>query len=198
LDWVSSVAFSPDGKQVVSGSSDMTVQIWDVATGVALQTLEGHSDSVSCVAFSPDGKQVVSGSRDKTVWVWDAATGAVLQTLEGHSNWVNSVAFSPDGKQVVSRSSDKTIRVWDAATGAVLQTLEGHSNWVNFVAPSPDGNIERTLSVSNNWVAEENSNLLWLPPDYRATCAAVWNKVIVLGHQSGRVSVLAFQKGQSL
>ncbi|KAH8650313.1 hypothetical protein BGZ60DRAFT_473956 [Tricladium varicosporioides] len=136
---VSSVAFSPDGKQVVSGSGDNTVRLWDAATGAALQTLEGHSSSVWSVAFSPDGKQVVSGSYDHTVRLWDAATGAALQTLEGHSSYVASVAFSPDGKQVVSGSGDHTVRLWDAATGAALQTLEGHSSSVGSVAFSPDG-----------------------------------------------------------
>ncbi|KAH8645897.1 beta transducin-like protein HET-D2Y [Tricladium varicosporioides] len=138
-DSVWSVAFSPDGKRVVSGSRDETVRLWDAVTGAALQTLEGHSDSVSSVAFSPDGKRVVSGSHDRTVRLWDAVTGAALQTLEGHSDWVSSVAFSPDGKRVVSGSDDRTVRLWDAVTGAALQTLEGHSGWVSSVAFSPDG-----------------------------------------------------------
>ncbi|KAG9231601.1 putative WD-repeat protein [Amylocarpus encephaloides] len=136
---VSSVAFSPDGKQVVSGSDDRTVQLWDTATGAALQTFEGHSNWVTSVAFSPDGKQVVSGSRDKTVRVWDAVTGVVLQRFKGHRDWVTSVAFSPDGKQVVSGSGDKTVRLWDAARGVALQTPEGHSGSVTSVAFSPDG-----------------------------------------------------------
>ncbi|KAH7346491.1 hypothetical protein BKA65DRAFT_428866 [Rhexocercosporidium sp. MPI-PUGE-AT-0058] len=107
-DWVISVAFSPDGTQVVSGSYDETVRLWDAATGALQQTLEGHSNWVISVAFSPDGTQVVSGSYDKTVRLWDTATGALQQTLKGHSDYVTSVAFSPDGTQVVSGSDDKT------------------------------------------------------------------------------------------
>jgi WD40 repeat protein len=72
-------SFQHDGKQVVSGSGDGTVRLWDAATGAALQTLEGHTDWVTSVAFSPDGKQVVSGSGDRTVRLWDAATGAALR-----------------------------------------------------------------------------------------------------------------------
>ena len=100
--WVTSVAFSPDGKQVVSGSHDKTVRLWDAATGAALQTLEGHTDCVTSVAFSPDGKQVVSGSDDETVRLWDAATRVALQALEGYTSSVTSVVFSSDGKLLPS------------------------------------------------------------------------------------------------
>ena len=74
-DSVSSVAFSPDGKQVMSGSDDGMVQLWDVATGAPLQMLKGHTGWVSSVAFSPDSKQVMSGSGNQTVQLWDVAMG---------------------------------------------------------------------------------------------------------------------------
>jgi len=93
-DAVSSVAFSPDGQKIVSGSDDKTVRVWDAATGSLQQTLEGHSDPVYSVAFSPDGQKIVSGSYDKTVRVWDAATGSLQQTLEGHSSSVKLIATS--------------------------------------------------------------------------------------------------------
>jgi WD40 repeat protein len=150
------------------------------------------------VAFSPDSKQVMSGSYDKTVRLWDAATGALLQTLEGHTSLISSIAFSPDSKQVMSGSYDKTVRLWDAATGALQQTLEGHIRFIRSVAFSPDGKLLPILQVSNHWVVEGDTNILWLLPDYRETCSATWNGSLVLGHSSGRISFFCFKKGAKL
>ncbi|KAE9385107.1 WD40 repeat-like protein, partial [Gymnopus androsaceus JB14] len=143
--WVKSVAFSPDGTRIVSGSGDKTVRIWDANTGAQIgDPLHGHDNWVSSsVAFSPDGTRIVSGSGDKTVRIWDANTGAQIgDPLHGHDNWVSSVAFSPDGTRIVivSGSSDETVRIWDANTGAQIgDLLHGHDDTVFSVAFSPDG-----------------------------------------------------------
>ena len=160
-NWVNSVAFSPDGKTLASGSSDATVKLWDIATGTLKTTLEGHTAPVNSVAFSPDGKTLASGSSDATVKLWDIATGTLKATLEGHTAPVNSVAFSPDGNTIASGAGDyvesnptykqgtfyytisiidATVKLWDIATGTLKATLEGHAAPVNSVAFSPDGN----------------------------------------------------------
>ncbi|KAF8207917.1 WD40-repeat-containing domain protein, partial [Mycena galopus ATCC 62051] len=138
---VSSVAFSPDGKQIASGSYK-TIQIWDVAIGQQVgEALAGHTDQVNSVAFSPDGTHIASGSADKTTRIWDVVTGQqVGEALAGHTNEINSVAFSPDGTHIVSGSDDETIQIWDVATGQqVGKALAGHTYWVNSVAFSPGG-----------------------------------------------------------
>ena len=133
---ITSVAFSSDGTRVVSGSADMTLKLWDVATGRLLRTFEGHRYTIESVAFSPNGAQVLSGSLD--LKLWNAATGTVIRTFRGHSAQVNSVAFSPDGKRVLSGGAERSVMLWNAATGAVIRTFV-HSSWVRSVAFSPDG-----------------------------------------------------------
>ncbi|THH21102.1 hypothetical protein EW146_g406 [Bondarzewia mesenterica] len=138
---VSSVAFSPDGKQIVSGSEDSTIRIWDAETGEAIRILEQHTGPVSSVIFSPDGKRILSGSYDSTIRVWDAETGdAMYASLQGHRLPVSCVAISPDGKRIASGSHDETIIVWNADTGeAVRAPLKGHTGLVASIAFSPNG-----------------------------------------------------------
>jgi len=136
---VTSVAFSPDGKQIISGSNDNTVKLWDVATGRIIRTLSGHTHYVFSVAFSPDGRQILSGSWDNTIKLWDTATGREIRTFSGHTDGVRSVTFSPDGRQIISGSNDFTIKLWDTVTGREIRSLSGHTNNVSSVAFSPDG-----------------------------------------------------------
>src|SRR6266852_2636143 len=116
-DYVSAVAWSPDGKRIASASGDHTVQVWDAANGGHVLTYRGHASDVTSLAWSPDEKNIVSGSVDGTVQVWDAATGNRVYTYDGHSDAVFDVAWSPDGKRIASASNDGSVQIWDAFTG---------------------------------------------------------------------------------
>ncbi|KIK53596.1 hypothetical protein GYMLUDRAFT_178718 [Collybiopsis luxurians FD-317 M1] len=136
---VRTVAFSPDGLKLVSGSYDYSVHIWDALTGEQLLQMEGHTGSVHSVAFSSNGSKVISGSEDRTVRLWNAVTGEQEMIMNGHTDKVYSVAFSPDGMKVVSGSGDKTVQIWDVITGNRLIEIAGHTSVVYSAAFSPDG-----------------------------------------------------------
>jgi len=142
---ISSVAFSPDGRRLASGSWDNTVKVWDLTTARVVYS-RPHVRAVSSVAFSPDGKYLAAATKDYfrpsnpgAIKVWDAKAGEELLTLEGHAGAVNGIAYSPDGKRLASASQDRTVKLWDSGTGKLLQTLKGHTGPARAVAFSPNG-----------------------------------------------------------
>jgi hypothetical protein len=144
-DSVYSVAFSPNGKTLASGSHDQTVKLWDVSSGRLIRSFEGHKSFVHSVAFSPDGKTIASGSYDHTLKLWDVSSGR-NRALEGHAEWVQSVAFSPDGKMLASGSTDKSVKLWEVDSGSLINSFGNHdSSLYGSVAFSPD---EKTLALA--------------------------------------------------
>ena len=136
---VNSVAISPDGQTLVSGSSDKTIKIWHLYTGKLIKTLTTNSN-LSRVLISPDGQFLASsGSSDKTIKIWHFHTGKLLHTLTGHSDTVYSIAISPDSRILASASLDKTVKLWHLGNGELLHTLTGHSDSVYSIAISFDG-----------------------------------------------------------
>ena len=138
--YVSSVAFSPDGSLIASGSWDNTIKIWRVSDGSLMLTLSGHSDDVCSVVFSPDGSLLASGSSDETIKIWRVSDGSLVRTLSEGTPNITKVAFSPDGSLIAS-GIYKTIKLWRVSNGSLVRTLSGHSSMVNSVAFSPDGSL---------------------------------------------------------
>src|SRR5436190_8618408 len=117
------VAFSPDGKKLVSGSVDQVICFWEVSSGVAAQRVTEGS-GIFGLAFSKDGK-LASGNVDNTIKLWDPATGKAGAVFRGHEKAVDRVAFSPDGTQFASVSHDGTVKLWDTARNSLLFSFEG-------------------------------------------------------------------------
>jgi RNA polymerase sigma factor (sigma-70 family) len=151
------LVFSPDGKQLLSGSTkeegkDSTVLVSDVTTGKELHRWNMPAVTVSrtityVVAISPDGTTAAFGLQDKTVRLWDVTTGKELCRLRGIQNETECVAFSPDGTKLATDGHEQTVRLWEVKTGKELHRCKGHHSWVRCVAFSPDG---RTLASGSS------------------------------------------------
>jgi WD40 repeat protein len=123
--WVFSVTFSADATQIISGSIDGTVRVWDAMEGSEVGPLRRHHSKVTSITLSPDGSRIASGSSDMTVCIWDATTNGERDVFRGHASKVEAIAFSPDGTHVVSGSHDQTVCVWDAVSGNEVIPSEG-------------------------------------------------------------------------
>ncbi|HEY7426476.1 MAG TPA: sigma-70 family RNA polymerase sigma factor [Gemmataceae bacterium] len=147
---VSCLAYSPDGKTIVTAGDEAIIRLWDAATGKLLLRLDGHRpvdgyrDHMLAVTFSPDGKQLVSGGMDQTVRLWDVAAGKEVRRLGEHKGGVLCVAFTPDGGQVLTGGLKEPIRLWDAATGKEVRHYPKRSEFASQMAFAPGG---KTMAV---------------------------------------------------
>lgn len=141
------VAISSDGKNLVTGNSDMAIQLWDLQSGQRIRTLGyGHHSQGWSIALSRDGQIVASGTLDKTIKLWNLQTGKLIRTINGDAT---SVAISPDGKTLLGNSFDKTIKVWDLTTGEEICALRGHSNYIRSIVLSSDG--QKLISTDSDY-----------------------------------------------
>ncbi|MBN9524113.1 sigma-70 family RNA polymerase sigma factor [bacterium] len=135
--WIS-LAVSPGGTRVVTGSLGGLAVVWDFARGKELRRLAVGA-RVAAIGFSPDGRHVLTATREGRLAVWDAATGERAADWSAHGAPIRAAAFLPDGKRVVSAGYDKQARVWDAVTREELFRCEGHAGWVEALAVSRRG-----------------------------------------------------------
>ncbi|MEM7773385.1 MAG: NB-ARC domain-containing protein, partial [Cyanobacteria bacterium P01_A01_bin.37] len=143
------MALSPDGTMLASGSNDQTVRLWDIPSRRLFNTIRGHTNQLLTVGVSAlsatdaagPTTYLMTGSSDQTIRLWDFQTGTLTHTLRGHKNWVLSVAPHPTELRLASGSADCDIRLWNLKTGVLTQVLSGHTSWVWSVAFSPDGRM---------------------------------------------------------
>ncbi|KAH8810431.1 hypothetical protein DL96DRAFT_540356 [Flagelloscypha sp. PMI_526] len=201
---VYSVAISPSGKQVVSGSDDGTVRIWNTESGQQLSQSDGHEDSVNSVAFSPDGKQVVSASSDGTIRIWSAESGEQLFELARHNNPLTSAAFSPNGQHVVWGCSCGCVRIWNAESGKELLMVERHYLPVRSVSFSHDsrhiasGSDDMTVRI---WNIESGKQLHMLNAEFGSVHSVAFSpdgKKIASAHQNEVVQIWSLESGEGL
>ncbi len=135
------LAYSPDGRTLISSSDDHSIKLWDPENGALRATLNGHDSLVAAVAVSPDSALLASAGFDGVVRLWDLPSGQPRRVLRGHTDKLRSAAFSPDGHHVASAGSDKTIRVWDVDCGEASFVFNGHTDAVRALAFAPTGSL---------------------------------------------------------
>ncbi|XP_074105964.1 notchless protein homolog 1 [Cotesia typhae] len=160
---VISVAFSPNGQSLASGSGDTTVRFWDIHTQTPLYTCEGHKHWVLCISWSPCGSKLGSACKNGVIMLWDPETGKqISKPMKGHKQWVTALSWepyhrNPDCRYLVSASKDSDLRIWDTKLGQTTRVLAGHTKSVTCVRWGGRGLIysgsqDRSIRV---WRAED-------------------------------------------
>src|SRR5215472_7399311 len=138
---VDAVAFSPDGKRLVTGGFDSTIKFWDIGSGEEVRTLN-TPEPVNSIAFSPNGRFLISGGENGTIILWNSDTGEEIRRFSGRGKNVKSVAFCPpDGELLATGSEDGKIELWEIDTGEEVRMISGRSGRIECVAFSPDGKL---------------------------------------------------------
>jgi len=148
-DWIHAVCFSPDGKQLATGSYNL-INLYSFNEGSAIlaHTLEGHTYSVNSLSFSPDCKLLCSGSWDRSIKCWNPADGSLVKSIDqAHTSYVRSVSYSPNGRILVSAGRDNTMKIWDAETFELKHTFEQEFN-----------TYQLTMTAESNYIVSGNND----------------------------------------
>ena len=176
-DVIRDLAFSRDGRYIVSSSFDKTAKIWNVSFGKAHTVLKGHTKSVNTAVFSPDGRTIVTGSDDKTLKLWDARTGRLLSTLSGHTDRIRCVEYTPDGRYILSGSNDKTIRLWDGRTGSAIKVLVTQNRAPIKFSISPDST--KVVTGHSSGSGSRTNNIFSIPSGTKVSSITKHTNIVI-------------------
>lgn len=200
---INSVAISPDGGLLASGSDDKRVCLWDIKKEAVVATFLGHSQAVKSVVFSPNGTTLASCSDDRTIKLWNVNKCQEISTFQGHSNAVKSLAFSPDGTILASGSWDKTIKLWNLKTGVLKQTLTGHNLQITAVAFSDCGQFLASASFDRTvrlWDLSSGLSSTLKGHDWAVSAVAFSpdSKMIATGSEDNKVMLWDVKTGKAI
>lgn len=184
---VNSLAFSPNGELLASGSWDGSIILWSSATKtMRWGPVKAAEDFITGLAFSPDGSRLASSSRDGTVRIWNTENGsAVGEPLRGSSERLTTVDWSPSGDYLAAAGRDTQVLLWDLNTSPpVSKTLEGHGEQINQVQFSPDGRLLASSSA-------DNTTILW-----EVATGKMWKRLV--GHSDRVTGLIFLEEGKML
>ncbi|MGB8736265.1 MAG: PDZ domain-containing protein, partial [Rhodomicrobium sp.] len=209
---IQSIAFTPDGRQLVSASEDKTIRVWDLASGKTVRTIRGESapgdaGKVYAMALSPDGKWLAvggwfdgPGDEQDAIRLYEFASSKLVALLKGHADVVQGLAFSPDGSRLISGSQDETAILWDTGIRAgargtepkLLHRLEGHKDFIYAVGFSPEGSRAVTGSFDHDlrlWRVADGKEIAHMPGhgDKVRSLAVAPDGAIASGDISGEI-----------
>lgn len=153
LSYIADLAFSPDGKLLVSVGDEREINVWSTDDFELRHTLKGHEGKTLAVAFNAQSDLFATGGEDGQIFLWDATTMQLQQVMPGHAGFVLALSFSAYGDYLASGSADQTVRTWELRTGKTQRIFRGHYGWVKTVVFSPNthrlitGGYDQTIRV---------------------------------------------------
>jgi WD40 repeat protein len=198
---VTSVAFSPNGGLLASGSVDNTLRLWRSKEGLLLRTMRGHPFPVLAVDFSPNGTTLATGSTDGLVRTWELSSGLLQDSLSGHGGWVPALDYSPDGRELASGGDDFTVRFWRLADSQLIYTIDEAMSDITDLSYSPDGELVAWTELDGSlriWHIQSRAWMYTLRTGVSAATSLAFSPDsawIVSGYADGSMRVWSVQDG---
>lgn len=201
---VTSVAFTPNGSLLASGSVDNTLRLWRYKEGLLLRTMHGHPFPVLAIDFSPLGTTLATGSTDGLVRIWEVSSGLLQKSLAGHAGWVPTLDYSPEGNNLASGGQDFTVRVWRLSDGREIHTVDEGMSDITDLSYSPDGNLLAWTELDGSLRVWQIGSRAWmhtLKADSSSATSLAFSPdgaLLASGYANGSIRLWSVQDGSLL